>query len=201
MLRHNTIVLTDKLLRSITIVAIGWFVIAFVLLHIVREDLSLWHTTLSIYAVGPAGWVLKLGFYTIALAQGLIAYRDLKLGHSWRDRFTAVLLLLAASGAVLVASYPYTSKFPHNTGAVMQLGLFPLSLLLRAFWLKERTLGKFNSVMAVLCSGGFLLLLLNDLLRDYEFYSFGLFQKGEIVCITVWLLGYAWYMPKSKQKY
>ncbi len=49
--------------------------------------------------------------------------------------------------------------------------------------------------MAVLCTACFVLLLLNDLLRDYAYYSFGFFQKTEILCITVWLIGYSWYLP------
>ncbi|MDP1930049.1 MAG: DUF998 domain-containing protein [Gammaproteobacteria bacterium] len=190
----------DRIYRLLAVAAVGWFFFAFILLHIVRDDLSLWHTTLSIYAVGPAGWVLNLGFYAIALAQAMIACRGFERRRSMRDCAVAGLLLVAAGGAILVGLFPHDMKLPHNTGAVLQLGLFPISLLLRAFWLKEQRLQTFNAVLAVLCAGAFLLLLLNDVLRTYAFYSFGLFQKAEIICIAVWSLGYAWYMPGSVER-
>lgn len=198
--RNDFISVFDNFYRLLALAAVGWFMFAFVLLHIVRDDLSLWHTTLSIYAVGPADWVLVVGFYAIALAQVLIAYRGLERHRSMQDCVVAGLLLLAASGAILVALFPHDMKLPHNTGAVLQLGLFPISLLLRAFWLGERRLQTFNAVLAVLCGGAFLLLLLNDVLRTYAFYSFGFFQKAEIICITVWLWGYAWNMPGSVER-
>ncbi|MDP2141445.1 MAG: DUF998 domain-containing protein [Gammaproteobacteria bacterium] len=198
--RIDFISVLDRIYRLLAVAAVGWFVFAFILLHIVRDDLSLWHTTLSIYAVGPADWVLTLGFYAIALAQAMIAFRDFERRRSTQDCVVPGLLLVAAAGAVLVALFPHDVKLPHNTGAVLQLGLFPISLLLRAFWLKEQRLQTFNAVLAVLCGGAFLMLLLNDVLRAYAFYSFGFFQKAEIICIAVWLSGHAWYMPGSVER-
>src|SRR5690606_15265350 len=49
---------SDTFYRTLTVTSALVFCFAFVLVHIVRDDLSLWHRTLSIYAVGPAGWVL-----------------------------------------------------------------------------------------------------------------------------------------------
>lgn len=198
--RIDSISVFDNIYRLLAVGAVGWFIFAFILLHVVRDDLSPWHTTLSIYAVGPAGWVLTLGFYAISLAQAMIAYRGFERRRSIQDCVVPGLLMLAASGAILVALFPHNVKLPHNTGAVLQLGLFPVSLLLRAFWLRERKLQTFNAVLAVLCGAGFLSLLLNDVLKTYALYSFGFFQKAEIICIAVWLLGYAWYMPGSVER-
>ncbi|MSQ97996.1 MAG: DUF998 domain-containing protein [Xanthomonadales bacterium] len=177
--------------RLLAMAALSWFIFAFILLHIVRTDLTLWHTTLSIYAVGPADWVLTIGFYAIALVQGMIACHGIEQRHSWRDYVVSGLLLLAALGAVLVAVFPYTIKLPHNTGAVLQLGLFPISLSLRTVWFRERSLRKTNTLLAVISMSCFLLLLLANPMRNLPFYSFGFIQKLEIICITLWLLCYS----------
>ncbi len=180
--------------RYLAVVTALGFCFSFVLLHFVRDDLSLWHTTLSIYAVGPAGWVLNLGFYSIATTQFLIAYRFFHLRRSTGDLVTIGLLVLAAIGAVLVAWFPYTVKLPHNTGAVMQLGLFPLFLSLRVVLHRDDVLWTFSAVMALLCSLGFLLMLWNGL-GIYDLFSLGIVEKAEIICIALWLLCYSWNLP------
>ncbi|GEM_PF-1913249 len=50
--------MSDRSTRLLALLALAGFVAAFILVHFVRDDLSVWHTTLSIFAVGPAGWAL-----------------------------------------------------------------------------------------------------------------------------------------------
>ena len=142
----------DRAYQCLAVVTALCFCFAFILLHTVRDDLSLWHTNLSIYAIGPAGWVLTLGFYAIATSQCLIAYRYYQVRRSTGGLITAGLLLLAAVGAVLVALFPYTMRLPHTIGAVMQLGLFPLSVLLRVILHRDGVLWFFSTVIALLCN-------------------------------------------------
>lgn len=186
---------SETLHQSLAIATALWFCIAFILVHFVRDDLSVWHTTLSIYAVGPAGWVLTLGFYAIATTQLLIAHRFYQLRQSTADLLVMALLVLAALGAVLVATFPYTIKLPHNTGAVLQLGLFPLVLVLRVLLHRDDVLWTFSTVMAALCTLGFLLMLW-DGLDILDLVSFGLVEKAEIICIALWLLFYSWRLPR-----
>lgn len=187
----------ESIYRSLATGAALFFCFAFVLVHIIRSDLSLLHTTLSIYAVGPAGWLMTLGFYAIALTEFLIAYRFFQLRQSSSDLVVITLLTLAAIGAVLVATFPYTVKPPHNTGAVLQLGLFPIFLLLRVWLHREDVLWKFSAVMALLCNLCFLLMLW-DGLDIYNFVSLGLVEKAEIICIALWLLCYSWQLPAPR---
>ncbi|NQV70414.1 MAG: DUF998 domain-containing protein [Pseudohongiella sp.] len=184
----------DRVCQCLAVIAALWFCFSIILLHYVRDDLSLWHTTLSIYAVGPAGWVLTLGFYSAGISQALIAYRYYQLRSSTGDLLTIGVLVLAAVGAILVALFPYPIKLPHNTGAVMQLGLFPLSLLLRVVLRRDDSLWTFSATIALLCSLGFLLML-GDGMKIFDLLSFGFIQKAEIICIALWLLFYSWLMP------
>lgn len=184
----------EALYRSLAIATALCFCFAFVLVHVVRDDLSLWHTTLSIYAVGPAGWVLTLGFYAIAITQLLIAWRFYQLRQSTADLLIVNLLALAAIGAVLVATFPYTVKLPHNTGAVLQLGLFPVFLLLRVWFHRQDVLWTFSAVMAAFATIA-LLLLLWEGLDIFDLVSFGLVEKAEIIFIALWLLVYSWRLP------
>lgn len=188
---------STPLYRTMALAGVIWFCFAFILLHIVRDDLSLWHRTLSIYAVGPAGWVLTLGFYSIAVTQFLIAFRLWQLRRSAGDSITVTVLVLAAIGILLVATFPYPIKLPHNTGAALQLGLFPLFLLLRVILHRDDPLWRFTLVCTLLSSAFFLLLLWNGE-TDYDLGSVGMAQKSQIIVNTLWLLVYSWRMPASK---
>lgn len=185
---------SDTVYRSLTITSVLVFCFAFVLVHIVRDDLSLWHRTLSIYAVGPAGWVLTLGFFSIAGTQLLIAFRL----HQWRqstgDLLTVAVLVLAAIGILLVAIFPYPIKLPHNTGAALQLGLFPVFLLLRATLRRDDPLGTFTLICATLSTAFFLLLIWNGQ-TDYDLGSVGMAQKAQIIVNTLWLVVFSWRLP------
>ncbi|MDO9476649.1 MAG: DUF998 domain-containing protein, partial [Pseudohongiella sp.] len=173
------------------------FCFAVVLVHIVRDDLSLWHRTLSIYAVGPAGWVLTLGFFCIAGTQLLIARRLYQLQQTAGDRLAVVLLFIAAIGIVLVAVFPYPVKLPHNLGAALQLGLFPLFLILRAAQHRDTPLSTVTRVCAALSTAFFLLLVWNGQ-TDYNIGPTATAQKAQIFVNTLWLVVYSLQMPASK---
>lgn len=188
---------SDTRYRTLTITSALIFCFAFILVHIVRDDLSLWHRTLSIYAVGPAGWVLTLGFFSIAGTQFLIAFRLYQWRQSAGDLLTLVVLLVAASGILLVAIFPYPIKLPHNTGAALQLGLFPIFLLLRAALHRHDPLGTITLICALLNTALFLLLLWNGQ-TDFNLGSVGMAQKTQIIVNTLWLVIYSWHLPASK---
>ena len=98
---------SDILYRRLTFALVLWFGITAVFIHTVRPDLVLWERNLSIYAVGPAGWLLVSGFYAIALAQLLIALRLYELRQSAGDLLIVFLLTMAAFGVTLVAFLLY----------------------------------------------------------------------------------------------
>ena len=183
--------------RILTVTSALFFCLAFVMVHIIRDDLSIWRRTLSIYAVGPAGWVMTLGFFSIAATQFLIAFHLYQSRRSVGDTLAVTLLVLAAMGILLVAIFPYHVRLPHNTGAAMQLGLFPLFLLLRAALHKDDPLWRFTMVSAVLSTSFFMLLVWNGE-TDYNVGTTAMAQKAEIMVNTLWLVVYAWCLPASK---
>lgn len=184
--------------RTIALAGALWFCFAFVLVHFVRDDLSLWNRTLSMYAVGPAGWVLTLGFYSIMITQLMIAYHLFRSGRSTADFIATVLLVLAAAGILLVAIFPYPVKLPHNTGAALQLGLFPLFLLMHAVLYRDDLLRRFTLACALLSLAFFLLLVWNGE-TDLNVGSVGMAQKSQIIVNTLWLVVYSWCLPATKQ--
>lgn len=186
--------LNDNLYRNVAFASILWFCLTFIVVHIVRDDLSLWRQTLSIYAVGPAGWLLTTGFYSVALTQLLIAYRLFQRRQSAGDPLVVILLVLAAVGTVLVAIFPYTIKTPHNIGAAMHLILFPLFLWLHVWLHRHDVLWTFSVVMAALSTAALLLLIWNGE-TDYNLGTSAMAQKAEIFVIALWLLVYTWRSP------
>jgi len=184
----------DSVYRTLTFTLVLGFCLAAVLVHVVRDDLSLWHRNLSLYAMGPAGWVMTTGFYAIAAAQLLIALRLFQWRRSTADLLMIALLVLAASGVVLVAYFPYTIKTPHNLGAAMQLILFPLFLWLHVSLHRDHLLWRFSVLMAVLSTAACLLLIWNGE-TDYNVGTTAMAQKAEIMAIALWLLVYAWFLP------
>jgi hypothetical membrane protein len=185
--------------RHLALTGVLWFCIAFVVVHIIREDLEPWRRNLSLYAVGPAGWVLTLGFFSIALTQFLIALRLYRFKRSASDILSCLLLATAALGIVLVAVFPYTIKLPHNTGAALQLGLFPLFLLMRAFMHRDEPLWRFTAICAALSTSFFLLLVWNGE-TDYNIGTTAMAQKAEILVNTLWLLVYSWVWPAHQNR-
>lgn len=189
---------SGNLYRNITFASVLWFCFTFIVVHIVRDDLSLWRQTLSIYAVGPAGWLLTTGFYSVALTQLLIAYRLFQLRQSAGDLLAVTLLVLTAVGVVLVAMFPYTIKTPHNIGAAMHLIFFPLFLWLRVWLHRNDALWTFSVVVAVLSTVALLLLIWNGE-TDYNVGTSAMAQKAEIIVIALWLLVYSWHLPASRR--
>lgn len=189
--------LDGDLYRNVAFAAVLWFCFAFVVVHIVRDDLPLWQRTLSIYAVGPAGWVITTGFYSVALTQLLIACRFFQLRQCAGDLLVVTLLALAAVGTVLVAIFPYTIKAPHNIGAAMHLILFPLFLWLHVWLHRNDVLWRFSVVIAALSTAALLLLIWNGE-TDYNLGTSAMAQKTEIIVIALWLLVYTWRSPTLK---
>jgi hypothetical protein len=194
--------LSDSAYRKLSFALALCFCITAIWVHVVRDDLSIWHRTLSIYAVGPAGWVLTLGFFSIAGTQFLIACRLYALRQSMGDRVAAAVLGLAALGILLVAIFPYQSRLPHNSGAALQLGLFPVFLWLRVLLTRtpqhrQVSLRRFTFICALLSTAFFLLLILNGE-TDYNLGTTAMAQKAQIVINTLWLLVYSWCWPAEK---
>lgn len=180
--------------RNLALAGALFFCLAAIVVHLVRDDLSLWHRTLSMYAVGPAGWLLTLGFFAITGTQLLIAFRLFQQRQTGVELSAVILLSVAATGILLVAIFPYQIKLPHNTGAALQLGLFPVFLWLQSQAHRGETLWSFTRLCAALSTAFFLLLVWNGE-TDYNLGTTAMAQKGQIMVNTLWLAVYSWYWP------
>lgn len=85
----------------------AYFVLALLLMHVVRPDYTVIDHMISDYAVGQSGWImttafLSLSFGCLALSIGLL--RDGP--KSWLGRIGASLLMIAFVGLIVTAIFP-----------------------------------------------------------------------------------------------
>ena len=93
-------------------VAATTFAAITIALHLLRREISPLRRGVSNYAVGPYGWLMTLGFVSLAVGVGLMA-----------NEFASWWLWAAAAGMAIVAATPTThdarrtpSAYLHQTG-------------------------------------------------------------------------------------
>jgi hypothetical membrane protein len=107
-----------KLLAQLAVVAIAgviYFVVAVVVLHILRPDYDPARRVISNYAVGPYGFLMTIAFLAPAMSQFGLAlglYRGMAIGS--RSRIGMMLLGIAGLGDLLSAIFP-TDVTPNDT--------------------------------------------------------------------------------------
>ena len=92
-----------------------WFVLALVVLHLLRRDLPPGRTMISQYAVGPYGALMASAFVALALALLMLVLGLLRDGpRSWAARIAEVLLGIAVVGLVISAAFPMDIRPPRT---------------------------------------------------------------------------------------
>ncbi|MFC4728263.1 DUF998 domain-containing protein [Coralloluteibacterium thermophilus] len=178
----------------LALLSLAAFLLAAVSVHALRPELDWVHSQMSVYLVGPWGWLLQSAYAALAagmLALGVGLYRGLPV----EARSAAPLLLFALGAPALVVTALAPMRFPHEdprlvhlvhgiaaqttflcatTGMVLQA----LRLRLDPAW---RPIARGALAWALLCFAGvWLLAFWRDLPR-------GLAQKGLIAMIVAWL--------------
>ena len=124
-------------------IAIGgilYFVVAVVLLHILRPDLNPIRHAVSNYAVGPFGLLMTTAFFMLALSDFALAQGFVRaLPNSKRACISVLLLNLAGVGMVVTGIFQGDVKSLHPPGTITSLihwsgaGVSFLSLMIAAF--------------------------------------------------------------------
>lgn len=85
----------------------AYFVVALVLMHVLRPDYTIVDHMVSDYAVGPTGWIMTSAFLSLAL--GCIAMATGMFGDgptSWLGRAGAAILIIPFMGLIVTALFP-----------------------------------------------------------------------------------------------
>lgn len=131
---------------------------------------------LSVFSVGPFGWVYQVSFVAAALALGIMA--------SGRTGWTRTWLATASCGGVFAAAFPSAGVAINLTDRAHMAG----SLLFLAATSALLWIGRPSPAARVLALSGTLLLALTAALKVQPSVYTGLFQRLLIAVVLVGLL-------------
>jgi hypothetical protein len=164
-----------------------YFLVASILVHFLKSDLSFFSDPLSRFAVGKFSLLLTIGFLAIGLCEILIGI------NSKPERPGPLFLILAGISVAIVAIVKMDVgniiTIPgqiHNWAALSEFTLFPIAVFLIA-WRMERGVLKMYSVFTAAITLG-LMATLVVLFNNKYMNIFGLAQKINILAITAWLI-------------
>lgn len=174
--------------------AIAAFLLAAVAVHGLRPELDGVHAQMSVYLIGPWGWLLQAGYIALAVGITLLA-ADLYRLPPANHRSAAPLLLFAIGATSLVVTALAPMRFPeedlrlvhlvHGTSAQAAFLCTTAAMVLQALRLRHapewRRLVPMLLAGALACFAGvWVLALAGDLPR-------GLSQKLLVAGIVGWL--------------
>ncbi len=174
------------------------FGIIAIIVHLLREDLVVSKNALSRYAIGKNGWILTLGFFSLAFSELLLSVALIK---EYGISAGGILLGLAGVGILLLATFKMEltenktiNGQIHNIGAGIEFLFFPISLLILSPIFENYNISIFSKII------GFITLILFFIIAFLHIKKltnkinyFGIIQKSNIFFITFWLM-YASYM-------
>lgn len=124
------------------IVGVLYFIMAVVILHLLRPDLNPVTHAVSNYAVGSFGFLMTSAFFVLALSECALAWGLARsLGSGRRATVSVVLLNLAAAGLVVTGLFRSDVNVPHPPASASALvhwsgaGISFLSLMMAIFLL------------------------------------------------------------------
>ncbi len=189
-------ILKDDHISSLAFVAAVYFLVAFIVIHYLRNDLDFVVHALSIYALGKNGIIIESGFVTVGLSQLLVAlllFNNFRAGRLFAG---GLFLVFAGSGALIVAFFPVqplgaelASRLPHILGAILQFLFFPLALIMLGRYMVPGQMRSYTISTAYFTSVMFVVVFILFLLKQkMEIPVFGLLEKMDIIAITSWLV-------------
>ncbi len=174
---------------------VSYFIFSAIAIHFLRSDLYFTYHPLSLFAVGDFGNILKVGLFTMGMAEILLVFGIFNT-PSKISVITASFLLISAVGVMLVAFFPMdtdeyqtTTGMIHLTGASLQFFFFPPAVFLFSF-LPVNSAMKFYSKLTGISTWIFLMIITAILIKDIagEIKIYGLIQKINILFISTWIL-------------
>lgn len=176
----------------------GVFIFETALMQAVYSSLDILEAPLSMYAIGPWGFVLSSGLVTIGISYGILSYLFFTGTpvNNRRIRTGALLLSVIGVCVVLVAVFPTdTEGVATLTGRLHVIAahghflLLPPATLFLVAGLEDTRWRTFRSVTAwfsVVLIGTGVVLVFDDLL-GLDPYA-GLVQKSLIVVVVMWIV-------------
>lgn len=194
---RNSSQTTRRLALLVTVFG-GVFILETAIMQAVYSSLDILEAPLSMYAIGPWGFVLSSGLVTIGISYGILSYlffTGTPVNNRW-IRAGALLLSVIGVCVVLVAVFPTdTDGVTTLTGRLHIIAahghflLLPPATLLIAAGLEDTQWRAYRAVTArfsvVLIVTG-VILVLDDLL-GLDPYA-GAVQKSLIVVVVLWIV-------------
>lgn len=107
---NNPVIRWERQVAWLALIAIGgiaYFVVAVVVLHVLRPEFNPVNHAVSNYAIGPYGYLMTVAFYALALSVFALALglaRSMVLTR--RARLTVLLLNIASVGMIVMGIFP-----------------------------------------------------------------------------------------------
>ncbi|HUI91313.1 MAG TPA: DUF998 domain-containing protein [Chitinivibrionales bacterium] len=164
-----------------------YFLVASIIIHFLRPELSFLSEPLSRFAVGEFLMVLTIGLIAIGICEILIG---LNVGLA---RIGSLLLILAGISVIIIGLMKMDIGETvtiggqiHVWAALSEFTCFPIAVFLIARKIESGTFKTYSLITSLLTISllGLILLLFNN----KSVHVFGLIQKINILAITAWLL-------------
>ena len=175
----------------------GGIIFAFtsIIIHPLRNDLSLRTHTISQYVIGKRGWIVTLGLYAMAVAEIALS---IGIMYIKQTSTSTILLLFAGLGILIAAIFPVDSGDNktvagklHNFGAIIQFLLFPIAILLvnknfSSPWFYYCTvlIGITTAILFIVLA----YLFIYERVSGKENPNFGIIEKVDIAFIIAWVI-------------
>jgi hypothetical protein len=169
------------------------FLFSFILVQILKKDLSLTDNFISHYAIGKYSSIITLGFffYSLSLISLSLCYLISNI------YFCFILILLSGLGMLIVSIFPtdYINSKPtligklHFIGAIIYYGFILLGIIFSLMSLKSILL-KYYTIINI-CLMSILLTLLGLFTYNSKLIRFkikGLIQKLYIIFAIIWII-------------
>lgn len=168
----------------------SYFLVASILIHILRPDLSLVSEPLSRFAIGDFSIIITMGFFAIGACEVLIGINDKS------TRLGSIFIILAGISVIIVAllktdiGETVTIRgYIHNWSALSEFTWFPVAVFFIAGQMRPGVLKTYSMVTAVVTLG--IMVTMVALFDTKTMSFFEAIQKVNIFAITAWLIVYS----------
>ncbi|WP_293943819.1 MULTISPECIES: DUF998 domain-containing protein [unclassified Sphingobacterium] len=100
MITHNI-----QLLNKLSVIGSMLFIFLLILLHILEQEIDPTWQPISEYALGRQGWLMRLVFFSMAVATGAATVISLKFYRKTLGRIGAVLLTISSVGFLIAGIF------------------------------------------------------------------------------------------------
>jgi hypothetical protein len=160
-----------------------YFLIALIIVHLLKKEFSFKKDPLSKYANGKWGILITIGLLVVGINQIILASNFLKLNYFIPFLFLTLAGLGAMIAGIIKISETNTPA-AHKLGALMQFLFFPLALISYSIFANEHLFTLSIGLITL-----FLLpIICMNHLKKKKSANYGLIQKINILLINSWII-------------